>query len=225
MRINNYDSFITNFTKLKKSFKVRETSNYVEIVHTSGKKAFHNKNGKFIKGLFIFRMVKNDVLNWLKNNDLKVYRELPVNFFNDEFDKKNKVIGIDIDNAYWSIAYLKDYITEKTYLKGIENKDFKAIRLSALSMLGKSKVYKVYVNGEYVNDEVKNYNETLQEIYRDIRYSTYGILYEISEILQNDFYCWKTDCIFFKDTKKNRKIVKTHIESYGLTCKLEQIEG
>ena len=89
-------------------------------------------------------------------------------------------------------------------------------------MLGKSKVYKVYVNGEYVNDEVKNYSETLQLIYKDIRYSTYGILYEISEILQNDFYCWKTDCIFFKDTKKNRKIVKNHIENYGLTCKIEK---
>lgn len=223
MIISDFTGFIENYTKLKKSFKIRESSNYVEIVHFSGKKLYHNKNKKFSEGLYLFRMVKYDIKNYLKNNELKLYQELPVNFFNIEYNKKNDTIGIDIDNAYWSVAFLKGYITEKTYNKGLEKEGLKSIRLSTLSTLGKKRIYKVFINGEYTHDEEKNESEKLQLVYNDIRFSTYGVMYELSEILQEDFYCWKTDCIFFKNTNKNIEIVKKHINNYGLTCKIEEL--
>ena len=223
MIISDFTGFIENYTKLKKSFKIRESSNYVEIVHFSGKKLYHNKNKKFSEGLYLFRMVKYDIKNYLKNNELKLYQELPVNFFNNEYNKKNNTIGIDIDNAYWSVAFLKGYITEKTYNKGLEKEGLKSIRLSTLSTLGKKRIYKVFINGEYTHDEEKNESEKLQLVYNDIRFSTYGVMYELSEILQEDFYCWKTDCIFFKNTNKNIEIVKKHINNYGLTCKIEEL--
>ena len=223
MIISDFTGFIENYTKLKKSFKIRESSNYVEIVHFSGKKLYHNKNKKFSEGLYLFRMVKYDIKNYLKNNELKLYQELPVNFFNNEYNKKNNTIGIDIDNAYWSVAFLKGYITEKTYNKGLEKEGLKSIRLSTLSTLGKKRIYKVFINGEYTHDEEKNESEKLQLVYNDIRFSTYGVMYELSEILQEDFYCWKTDCIFFKNTNKNIEIVKKHINNYSLTCKIEEL--
>ena len=223
MIISDFTGFIENYTKLKKSFKIRESSNYVEIVHFSGKKLYHNKNKKFSEGLYLFRMVKYDIKNYLKNNELKLYQELPVNFFNNEYNKKNNTIGIDIDNAYWSVAFLKGYITEKTYNKGLEKEGLKSIRLSTLSTLGKKRIYKVFINGEYTHDEEKNESEKLQLVYNDIRFSTYGVMCELSEILQEDFYCWKTDCIFFKNTNKNIEIVKKHINNYGLTCKIEEL--
>jgi len=223
MIITNYTAFLETYTKLKKSFKIRESSNYVEIVHQSGKKLYHNKNNKFAKGLYLFRMVKKDIQNYISENEVNVYQQLPTNFYNSDYNRENETIGIDINNAYWSVALLKGYITEKTYLKGLEKEDLKSIRLSTLSTLGKKRIYKVYVNGEYSHNEEKNESLILQNVYNDIRYSTYGVMYELSEILQNDFYCWKTDCVFFKNTKKNIKIVKEHIISYGLDCKIEKM--
>ena len=114
-------------------------------------------------------------------------------------------------------------ITKKTYLKGIEKEGFKPIRLSTLSCLGKDKMYKVYKNGEHKNNELHKGDTELQNFYLDIRYATYGVLKGISEELGSDFCCWKTDCIYFYDTKKNRKLVKKRIEEFGLHCKTEAL--
>jgi hypothetical protein len=223
MIVKDINIYIKNYTTLKRDFKLRSSPNYTEFVTSLGKRLYFNKSDKFSKGLFLFRMVNRDIQSFLKENGQVIpYQSLPTNFTNDDFNKKNKVIGIDIDNAYWTIAFLKGYISENTFNKGISKDGLKSIRLSALSSLGKAKVYKVYEKGVYMHDEVHNQDLKRQEIYNDIRFTTYGIMYECSELLQNDFHSWKTDCIFFKDTKKNIKLVKELIESYGLSCKIEE---
>jgi len=214
--------YIKNYTTLKRDFKIRQSPNYVEFVTSLGRKLYFNKSDKFSKGLFLFRMVNRDISDFLKvHGEVIPYQEMPTNYKNEDYDTKNETIGIDIDNAYWSIAHLKGYISENTYKKGLEKDNMKAIRLSALSSLGKEKCYKVYKKGKYIHDEIHNKDLKRQEIYNDIRYTTYGIMYECAEVLQNDFHSWKTDCIFFKKSKKNIKMVKDLIESYGLTCKQE----
>ena len=132
-----------------------------------------------------------------------------------------KSIGIDINNAYWSIAYRKGYISEKTYLKGIEKKEYKVARLSALSTLGKERTYRVYETGKWKSVEIKKQDNDLIEIYNDIRYTTFSLMYEISLILKNEFHSWKTDCIFCTDNELIINKVTQIIESYGLTCKVE----
>ena len=210
---------------LKKDFKLRESPNFIEIVKPNGQKIVSNKNKKFSKGLYLFNMVKKDIDNYIDENGfITPCDELPVNFCNDDFDRDvRKVIGYDINNAYWHVAFIKEYITKKTYLKGIEKEGFKPIRLSTLSCLGKDKMYKVYKNGEHKNNELHKGDTELQNFYLDIRYSTYGVLKGISEELGSDFCCWKTDCIYFYDTKKNRKLVKKRIEEFGLHCKTEAL--
>ena len=224
MKIENSKSFIETYIHLKKSFKVRSSTNITEIVTSTGQKIYEHKNQRFKEGLYLFGMVKRDVLNYIaENGSIEPYMELPVNYANQKFDYDNNVIGLDIDNAYWSVAKLKGYITKKTYDKGLEQKDgMKSIRLSCLSTLGKSRVYNVYEDGIYIGDEKVKEDTELQDIYNDVRFSTYGVMLEISELLGEDFCCWKTDCIFFKDTIENRDKAKTIIESYGLNCKIEK---
>jgi hypothetical protein len=224
MKIQNSKSFIETYIHLKKSFKVRSSMNITEIVTSTGQKIYEHKNQRFKEGLYLFGMVKRDVLNYIaENGSIEPYMELPVNYANQKFDYDNNVIGLDIDNAYWSVAKLKGYITKKTYDKGLEQKDgMKSIRLSCLSTLGKSRVYNVYEDGIYIGDEKVKEDTELQDIYNDVRFSTYGVMLEISELLGEDFCCWKTDCIFFKDTIENRDKAKTIIESYGLNCKIEK---
>ncbi len=222
MIIHNIDEYISTYKSLKRDFKLRSSNNYVEFVTANGNKLFYNKSNKFSKGLYLFNLVKRDVFNYLEEcGEVEPYEELPVNHHNPEYDLKTKTIGIDINNAYWSVAYLKGYISENTYLKGISKKEFKPIRLSALSTLGKGKVYRVYKDGKYSHDEVHHLDERLQDIYDDIRYTTFGVMRECAELLQDDFCCWKTDCIFFKDTKENRKKVTDLLENFGLECKVE----
>ena len=210
---------------LKKDFKIRESSNFVEIISSNGQKVISNKNKKFSKGLYLFNMVKKYIRNFIDDEGfITPFDELPVNFCNDDFDKDTKnIIGYDINNAYWSVAYLKGYISENTYKKGIEKEGLKAVRLSALSCLGKDKMYKVYENGEHKHNELTKGDKELRNFYLDIRYSTYGVLNDIAIELGTDFCCWKTDCIFFYDTKENRELVKNRIEQYGLECKTEML--
>ena len=223
MKIENSKSFIETYIHLKKSFKVRSSMNITEIVTSTGQKIYEHKNQRFKEGLYLFGMVKRDVLNYIaENGSIEPYMELPVNYANQKFDYDNNVIGLDIDNAYWSVAKLKGYISKKTYDKGLEQKDgMKSIRLSCLSTLGKSRVYNVYEDGIYIGDEKVKEDSELQDIYNDVRFSTYGVMLEISELLGEDFCCWKTDCIFFKDTIENRNKATMIIESYGLNCKIE----
>jgi len=218
-----FDAKVKWLSKLKKTFKVRQSINYQEIIIGEHSKIIFNDTNTFQKGLFLFSMVKRDVSNYLKENGyITPYDELPVNNLNSNFDDENKIIGVDINNAYWSIARLKGYITEKTYLKGLEQKDYKPLRLSALSSLGKDRVYKVYKEGEHKHNEIKKGNNELQNVYLDIRFSTYGVMREIADMLGNDFKAWKTDCIVFNDTPENRNLVTSSMESYGLEWKIEK---
>lgn len=211
-------------TKFKKDFKIRASSNFQEIVMTNAKqRLLFNENSQFTSGLFLFKMVRNDIDNYIEENGyVEPLQILPVNYINKEYNLKDKTIGVDLNHAYWRVAFLKGYITEKTYLKGLGSDKYKPIRLSALSTLGRSKTYDVYEKGEFVLQEVSKPNQDLIDLYNDIRYTTFSIMKEISDILKEDFYCWKTDCVYFKDLKRNRKIVSEILEDYDLPYKFEE---
>ena len=218
----NHKEYLDHLIRLKKDFKIRESVNYAEIVRSDGEKIVSTKNNQFVKGLYLFAMVKRDIERYIAENGyITPSDELPVNYTSDIFDENNKVVGMDMDNAYWTIAYLKGYISENTYNKGLEKKEFKPIRLSALSTLGKGKTYKVFKDGKYEFDEIAKANKELENFYLDIRYSTYGVLLEIANELGEDFHSWKTDCIFFKDTKNNIDLVRKRFDEFGIQSKVE----
>ena len=64
-------------------------------------------------------------------------------------------------------------------------------------------------------------HKELENFYLDIRYSTYGVLLEIANELGDDFHSWKTDCIFFKDTKNNIDLVRKRFDEFGIQSKVE----
>ena len=222
MTYNNVDSLLQNYKSLKKSFKLRKSANYIELVTSTGQRLFHNKSDRFRGGLYLFQMVKKDIDKYLeKHGDVEPYNELPVNYSNTDYNYDLPTIGIDINNAYWSVALLKGYISRKTYNKGIEKEGLKTIRLSSLSSLGKTRVYECYTDGKHTHNEEVKGDARLQNVYLDIRYSTYGVMLEVAHELGSDFCCWKTDCIFFHDTEENKQKAIDIITSYGLECKEE----
>ena len=55
--------------------------------------------------------------------------------------------------------------------------------------------------------------------YKYIRYFCYQLMYECSVVLGDDFDCWKTDCIYYRDTPENVEKVTAYFTSKDMLFK------
>ena len=180
------------------------------------------KQSAFKRGMFLFGMVRNDSKKFLKENPIirlpKRYGQIEYNGNLDE-EFLDNVTGTDLNHAYWRIAYNLGIISDMTYSKGLDE-DFKAVRLAALSTLGSSKKYQKIKNGVILEDlYIVEGDEDLRKIYTLIRYSCYKYMTQVKSILGNDFLCYKTDCIYYIDTKVNRAKVNNFFKEKDLLMK------
>jgi len=180
------------------------------------------KQDSFRKGMFLFGMVRRDAKIYLKNNfEIKLPKKYGQIEYIGKLDEEilGKITGTDLNHAYWRIAYNYGIISEQTYMKGIKD-EFKAVRLAALSTLGKDKKYQKIVNGEVTNELlVYKGDDTLKQIYVFIRYTCYKYMNQVKKLLGRDFLCYKTDCIYYIDTRENRKKVKDFFKEKNLLIK------
>lgn len=216
------DTFYNKLVKGKGNFMVRFGSECNELIFDNVHNVFSTVNKNFDnKLLCLFNMVQCDVKNFLNINP---YIDIPKRVNTAEHNYKyddniGTLTATDLDHAFWRIAYVKGYITKSTYEKGLPSSG-KAIRLASLSVLGRGKKFDRYVNGEFFESVVtKDSDATLQKVYVDIRYSCYYMMYELSQLLKDDFESWKTDCIYYRDTPENRKIVHNYFEEREMLFK------
>ena len=133
--------------------------NFSSEIIWDGKSYMFPPKGKaksFRKGLFLFGMVRKDAKAFIKGGKtIKVPNQYPVNEYNENFTKlEDKITGTDLNHAYWRIAYNLGVISKNTYFKGLDD-EYKVVRLSALSTLGKGKDYFVIKDGEITDEVVK----------------------------------------------------------------------
>jgi hypothetical protein len=179
------------------------------------------KQEAFKRGMFLFGMVRKDSKAYLKKNKIKLPKKYSQIEYNGSFnpDLFGKVTGTDLNHAYWRIAYNLGIITDMTYMKGLDDK-FKSVRLAALSTLGSDKKYKIIRNGIITNDlKIIEGDKDLQQIYKLIRYTCYRYMSQVKKILGKDFLCYKTDAIYYMDTKDNRKKVRDFLNQKNLLMK------
>ena len=180
------------------------------------------KQVHFNKGLYLFGMVRRDAKIYLKSHpNIK----LPKQYAQIEYSKSlneelfGKITATDLNHAYWRIAYNLGILSDITYEKGL-NDNFKELRLAALSTMGAKKSYQKIVKGELVNEYyIIEGDEELQKVYKLVRYTCYRYMSQIKKKLGRDFLCYKTDCIYYIDTKDNRAIVKQFFEEKDLFMK------
>jgi hypothetical protein len=216
------DRFYNKLVVGKGNFLIRFGSECNELIFDNVHNVFSTENKNFdSKLLCLFNMVQSDVKNFL---NIHPYIDIPPKVNTTEYnynydDEIGVITATDLDHAFWRIAYVKGYITKKTYNKGLPTSG-KAIRLASLSVLGRGKKFDRYVDGKFVENVVtKDSDATLQKVYVDIRYSCYYMMYELSQILKDDFESWKTDCIYYRDTPENRKIVHNYFEEREMLFK------
>jgi hypothetical protein len=45
------------------------------------------------------------------------------------------------------------------------------------------------------------------------------MMFELSKILGRDFFCWKTDCIYYRNSPENRQIVQDYFNQREMLWK------
>jgi hypothetical protein len=167
-------------------------------------------------------MVNDDVKKFIDNNP---FIDLPpqkkTQEFNLEYDiDKGNLTGTDLDHAYWRIAYVKGYISKNTYEHGVKDDKSKTIRLATLGVLGTQQKFDRYENGEYVETFVHRKEiKPMKQVYKDIRLTCFYMMYELSMQLGDDFESWNTDCIYYRDSVENRKLVHDFFDMHNMLYK------
>lgn len=207
----------------KHNFLIRKGSEVNQIIFGQNHYLFATENKNFPKSkLYLFKMVNDDVKKFIDNNP---FIDLPpqkkTQEFNLEYDiNLGTLTGTDLDHAYWRIAYVKGYISKNTYEHGIKDDNAKTIRLATLGVLGTEQKFDRYIDGEYVETVVhRRENKAMKMVYRDIRLTCFFMMYELSLQLGEDFESWNTDCIYYRDSLDNRKIVHDFFDMHNMLYK------
>ena len=199
---------------------IRQGSFSDEIIWGERKFVFPTKKKKVASGIWIFRSVLNDVREYVTEKKIRAKKRLPVNYWNENLKKfRGKMTATDVNHAYWKIAFLEGMIKEKTYKRGLTIKE-KSLRLAALANLSSTKEYYIIKDG-VVTDKttILKHDPILQKVYNNIRFICYDHMMRMATLLGSDFICYKTDCIYYKDTPGNRKMVQDYLDENELEWK------
>lgn len=174
------------------------------------------------KNMFLFGMVKRDVKKYLLKHTLKKSTWSPsVHFNSRKFPKDAKIIGYDMDSAYWNIAFSKlKMISANTYWRGIKTGDKGTMNIS-LSSLGTDKYYKKTKNGFPTRDVyVIRGDDQLKEVYTKVRHTCFKMMKKLAGLLDRYYICYKTDCIYFVKTPRSVAIAKKFLDAQDLDYKV-----
>ena len=214
------DNYIKDLVSNKLSFSVRRASECTEILMDDKHIVFASQSNFPKKKIYLFNSVKQQTTKWLKENVVFLPEELNSIKYNYDYNTdEGTMCGTDLNHAYWRIAYLYGMINEKTYIAGLDT-DCKALRLATLSVLGREKKFDNYEKGEIKESYVyQKENVDLKNVFKFIRLTCFSFMKEASDLLGDDFFAWKTDCIYYRESLSNIKAVQEYFDQYNLTYK------
>jgi hypothetical protein len=175
----------------------------------------------FRKGLFLFGKVRNEAQAFLKNNsNFRLPKEeRSIYFAPIEPPSDIKICATDLNHAYWRIALNKGVISNATYKRGLP-KAFKNVRLASLSTLGAGRTFMQINQGKLTTQSVTiGGDDDLKRVYKLIRFTCFRHMAKLKKLLGKDFLAYKTDCIYYVDTPKNREMVGDYFTKNNLTFK------
>jgi hypothetical protein len=216
------ETFVKNLVENKADFYIRNGSECRELIYDTIHNVYATENKNFPKDkIFLFNLVNRDAKKYLQQyGAVEIKPKKNTTEYNYEYDDSvGALTGTDLDHAYWRIAYVNNYISKKTYEYGLDDRA-KALRLATISVLGREKRFLEYRNGIYVGEVVKKEKiQELHDIFTNVRYSCFYMMWELSQLLKDDFFCWKTDCIYYRDSEENRKMVHDYLEEREMLYK------
>lgn len=222
-RESDINKYIEYLKKEKRDFVVR-TSNSQKKVITDQKRNFGYSYRGYLssdemKKLWVYSAVKKEVLYYVNNADVlefigkrispqrrncQLYKELAVGY---------DFAGIDMNHAYWRMAYLKRYISYDLYAK-LVTEEYKLVRNKSLACLTSKIRVETYEKGVLIKD-IDEGDPVLLELYEDIRQSTYSLLEDIADRIGDEYFLkFHTDCLYVLPEKA--EIVKEALISSNM---------
>jgi len=236
--IDKFEAYLKTYEKTKSNFTVVSYGTTKKIIYGKSKFVFSGlKKTKKPLGIHLIAYVKKDIDKLLApvfNEETQQYEEskykipkIPtkrphLTFIHhknlDWYGAGQEALAIDVNHCYWRTAYLLGFITEFTYNKGIEKKEYKDGRLIAIGTLGKILTVTKYVNGvkseEYQDDrDYIKYGGFFWAVITKV----HALLLELWTTLKEDFLMFLTDCVVIDPCK--REISIGIIEKHGYSCK------
>ena len=216
LKFGDPSSFVAYLDRCKYDYFYRSTKDFVDIV-CGDTRFFFPLSNNFKNVPLLSRMVKRDFELYLKHNKV-IVTEPAASHINVKSSLENEnIVAYDINHAYWRVAFVKGYITETTYLKGLSTRDLKNSYCIALSTQGAAKKYSKLNSGKNKGSAVTMVNERFRDIYTDIRNSTYRMMDDLRFELGCGFRGYTVDCIYCIDNEKNR----TKVEAYLIKNKMQ----
>ena len=141
---------------------------------------------------------------WLEVNTIQSYphnyKEQMFNVSAIERNLGEMIVAVDIDSCYWRTAYKLGYITEKTYIAGLQKSKWKTGRNAAIGSLASTESVTPYNNG--FPDRLRQYivkkNEGHQNIRHHIIDTVYQLFWQLFKEIGDNFLMFLTDCVYAK---------------------------
>lgn len=165
---------------------------------------------------FLFNAVKKSTLKYLKTNYIPSFKKIPSYYWSGKRETGNKMMGTDINHAYWKIANNIGLITNDLYQVGI---DYKETSLSSLAAMGRSKVFIQYRGFDKINYIRTKEDGDLINAYEYVRNTCFSYMEEISGAIPDEFNLWKTDEIQYSNTDYAIDTVHNILSSKNVTFK------
>lgn len=122
--------------------------------------------------------------------------------------------NVDLNSAYWQVAFLMGYIDEKLFLKYRDKEEYKSAKRLCVSFLARKTKKTYYLpSGDFFTISCEN--NVLKNVYHNIRKYLYSIFTAISE--ETSFLAYNIDSIYI--TKKDLPIVKECLDELELSYK------
>lgn len=222
----------------RKNFSIVQCGTVVNLVHESGDTyVFIDRNGLKGKGFHIVRPVKRDVESFIQLNpdyDYGKYSLLGVNLqkVNLPVAKKhegNVMYAVDVDDCYWDTMYKRGFITQKTYLSGLKQKDWKVGRNASIGALDKTETISVYEKGILKDTKIIDRSHEFTGIRAEIVGSVHEMFMQLIKELGDKYIMYFTDCVYVTDLEAADYCKQFfRARSYGsklATYQLDQVDG
>jgi hypothetical protein len=167
--------------------------------------------GQFNKNLYK-NLIQKDLINYSVNftgvsrkKNTKNFQCLEIGDF---------FYNVDLNSAYWQVAFNLGYIDEKLYFKFKDKEEYKSAKRLCVSFLARQTRKTYYLaSGDFFT--ISCDNSVLKNVYQNIRKYLYSIFNEISQ--ETKFIAYNIDSIYV--TKKDLANVKENLDNLGLCYK------
>lgn len=225
-----FNSLKNYLIKKGSNFDIISSGTTEKIIYKDSSYQYVNIKDVIGKGHHLSRMVKSDIEIWLEENPGKLqshphrYKEQLFNLSAIENHLNFPCAAIDISDCYWRTIYHLGYITQKTFLSGMRNKEWKRGRNASIGGLAKNERKYIYKKGKIINRS-SSFVQSKKE-YRYIRNhvinTVYDIFWELHEEIGNDFLMFLTDCVFTDSSRTD--FVEKFFRKYGYRFKTKSVE-